>query len=158
MSTKLFLAFLLFAALPALAQEPVVSVEWDPVNDTRVGVYVVGIGEVEGDYTTFLDTTETTLAIPDLSLDTYHISVKACKADESVCSEWAIPIAYENPIEVPGNLRKVVEQLQSATSDVNNAVDRLVFTWPSKRRSGLDAAIDGLNAAVADVTDVADKL
>lgn len=154
-----FIPLLFAIAVPAVyAQEPVFAVEWDAVPDSRVGLYVVGVGEVEGDYTTSIETTDTTLAIPDLGIDTYHVSVQACKADKSLCSDWAIPITYENPIEAPGNLRKVVDQLQSATSDVNNAVDRLVFTWPSKRRSGLDAAIDGLNAAVADVADVAEKL
>ena len=132
MSIKAFQAILvsLFFAQSAFAQDPVFAVEWDAVNDPRVGLYVVGVGELEGDYTTLIDTTETTLAIPDMGIDTYHVSVQACKADKSLCSDWAVPLTYDNPIDAPTNMREALLELQSAIQGVADAVGVIAQATP----------------------------
>ena len=127
---KMFPLLFALVASSSYAQEPVFPVEWDAVPDSRVGLYVVGVGELEGDYTTLIETKDTTLEIPDLGIDTYHVSVQACKADKSLCSDWAVPLTYDNPIDAPTNMREALLELQSAIQGVADAVGVIAQATP----------------------------
>lgn len=122
----MFPLLLILATSAVMAQEPVVNVEWDPVADSRVGLYVIGIGSEPGRYDDFVKTSETQAGIPDLGLDTYYIAARACKADESLCSDWSNEISHVNPIGTPGNLRKAAQNLESSLGNMTNAVAQVV--------------------------------
>ena len=110
------IAFALLGCLflgSAIAQDIEFGVEWDPVDDSRVGKYVVGFGSVSfedaGVYDNLIRTPDVTANIPDLGFEVYYVAVKACKADESLCSEWSKELVSETPIGTPGNLRRAAQ-------------------------------------------------
>ena len=124
---RFFAVFLLLIASAAFAQDPVVSVTWDAVNDSRVGKYVVGVGSETGVYPNEVTVEETDLTadVPGYGYDTYYIVVKACKDDLSLCSEWSNELAWDHEIGTPGNLRRAVEQLQGAVDKLNTVTTAL---------------------------------
>jgi hypothetical protein len=115
-----FLVFLLIFASSAVAAGPVnnVTFEWDPVIDARVDHYVLGVAyrpASEGAVYTHeqISTVGTTAPYqiegPSLhSTGQWYFAVKACNADESLCSAWSteVVLAYQDGIPAPGNLRQ----------------------------------------------------
>lgn len=85
----LLFAFLMAIAGTAQAQTIAMQVEWDAVDDDRVGVYVVGVGPTSGQYDVEMETTDTLLSIPEQGFQVYHVAAKACTPDKSVCSRWS---------------------------------------------------------------------
>jgi hypothetical protein len=126
MIKQIVFALSLLASSIALAQEPIVGVEWDPVPDSRVGVYTLGIGSTSGTYEQFVDSTATEATIPDYGYETYYVAVRACKADKTLCSEWSNEISHDTPIDAPGNLRKAAANLESSLGNMTNAVAQVV--------------------------------
>jgi hypothetical protein len=111
MRAALIAAALLLA--PAQGVAGAVTGTWNPVDDARVGVYVLawggasaasgGVyakGNVEVAHPTV------TAKTPNLSAGKYYFAVKACKADKSECSAWSNEVAVTvlGPIPVPSNL------------------------------------------------------
>ena len=100
---------LLLALVPAAGiAANMFGVEWDPVDDSRVGKYVVGVGPETGNYTdeVVVDALTVQADIPDLGLTTYWVAVKACTDDRTLCSEWSNEISESPRIFPPGNARK----------------------------------------------------
>ena len=132
--TRLFAVALTLAASAAFAQTYVATVEWDAVDDSRVGKYVIGVGSQTGVYPNEVTVEETQLTadIPDYGYDTYYIVARACKDDFSLCSEWTDEISYTHTMGAPANLRLAVQQLQGAAQQLNDAV------------AGLAAVVDAM--------------
>ena len=102
-------------ATAALAQEPVFTVGWDAVNDSRVGKYVVGYGPASGqyDHEVVVEKTQLQADILDVGYTTYYVVVKACTDNRSLCSEWSNEVSAVHDIDAPINLRFAVQQFQS---------------------------------------------
>ena len=85
------------------------GVEWDAVDDSRVGKYVVGIGPTTGNYTdeVVVDAPTVRVNVPDLGFNTYWVAVKACTADRTLCSQWSNEVNESPLIPSPGNVRKI---------------------------------------------------
>jgi hypothetical protein len=111
MRAALIAAALLLA--PALGVAGVVTGTWNPVDDARVGVYVLAWGTSSaasgGSYAKgAVEVVHpiVTAKTPDLEAQKYYFAVKACTADKSECSAWSNEVAVTvlGPIPVPANL------------------------------------------------------
>jgi hypothetical protein len=100
------------AAGPAAAE--VVTFSWNPVADSRVGVYVLAWGNHsvvdDGKYAVgnvVVQATDTTATTPDLAKQTWYFAVKACTTDQSLCSGWSNEVQVDmlGPIVPPDGLR-----------------------------------------------------
>jgi hypothetical protein len=99
-----------------------VSFEWDPVIDDRVDHYVLGSASVPASagatytmeqwsipYGTEVATVTLTGPSPNIQYNgVWYFAVKACNADESLCSGWSNEVqhVYQDGIPTPGNLKK----------------------------------------------------
>lgn len=112
----------LLAAHVGPAGAEVVTFGWDPVDDARVGVYVLAWGNhsvAEGGKYAVGEVAvlapATTATTPDLAAQPWFFAVKACTADKSLCSDWSNEVRVDmlGPISPPAGLR-----LQSMTFSV----------------------------------------
>jgi len=78
---------MLFAS-SAIAQEAAVVLTWDPVDDTRVGVYELHYGP-----TSVAPSVIASVAQPAES--TYYYAVRACTTDLTLCSAFSNEISNE---------------------------------------------------------------
>lgn len=79
------------------------SLEWDPVDDTRVAFYEVYWGTQSGEYEASRETTSTRATIDDLAAgETYYFAARACAEGGTTCSDFseeiATTIAYAQPV------------------------------------------------------------
>lgn len=84
----------LLSSLQAAAD--VATFTWSPVDDARVGVYVLGWGNkpaaskgIYGVGSVDAAAPAVTATTPDITKGVYYFAVKACTADKSLCSDWS---------------------------------------------------------------------
>jgi len=95
---RLFCALIAVAlASAAAAQDATVTLAWDAVDDTRVGVYEVHFGTATGDYnvgSVSVDAPSTTAPVVQPVETTYFYAVRACTTDLSLCSAFSNEISH----------------------------------------------------------------
>jgi len=105
-------ALLALLLIPSLAWADLVTLEWDAVQDARVGLYEVHWGQASGAYT------ETqTVAVPDTTAEIsagvgeWFVAVRACTDGMSICSGWSNEVSFivADSIDPPERVRTVIQ-------------------------------------------------
>lgn len=95
----------LIGAIPVKA----VTLAWDPVADSRVGLYKISYGTSSGAYTNFLTTSSTTIEINNLAGNgvKYYAAAQACTGDLTTCSAYSNEVQWTQVLypQPPTNLR-----------------------------------------------------
>jgi len=96
----------LAAFLLGPVQAAEVTFEWDPVADDRVALYELQYGLVSGNYEVGTQTPDTTVTM-SIPAGSYFAAVRACNADQSLCSAWSVelPFVVEDAIQAPVNFK-----------------------------------------------------
>ncbi len=93
---------LLLWLITTAAADGSVHLEWDPVDDSRVDHYVVHYGVTSGEYDERIETTATSLEIPNLVQGvTYYFAARACNAAETECSDFSNELITTMPYSDP---------------------------------------------------------
>ena len=105
---------LLGALIPSMSHAERARFRWEGVDDGRVAKYVLAWGTSPaasgGAYakgSLAVSAPTTTATTPDLGPGQWYFAVKACTADDKLCSAWSneVAVTMRGPIPVPPGLK-----------------------------------------------------